>query len=231
MILKVMPERLILENMVPSAALQAILDSHWLPEIAQKINDKLAAEAALREKFFDEVTESQKAEFIDGEVVVHSPAKDRHIEISDWLLRLLGERVDRIGGKLRHEKALCVFTRNSYEPDIVYFGVEKSLKIDGDTLKYPVPDFIVEILSESTEKIDRGVKFEDYAAHGVKEYWIVDPRDQTLEQYLLGDEGGFKLKLKSSSGEVKSEVLGGLTIPIAAIFDAGAFRAAMDGMK
>jgi Uma2 family endonuclease len=231
MILKVIPERSILDRMAPNVALQSILESHWLPQIAQQINEKLAAEAALREKFYDEVTESQKAEFIDGEVIVHSPARDRHIEISDWLLRLLGEWVDRIGGKLRHEKALCIFTRNAYEPDIVYFGAEKAAKIDGDTLKFPVPDFIVEIVSESTEKIDRGVKFEDYAAHGVKEYWIVDPRDQTLEQYLLDAEGAYKLKIKSSSGEVKSEVLGGFTIPIAAIFDAGVFRLAMERLR
>lgn len=231
MILKVSPERPILERMNSNVLLQTILDSHWLPQIAQQINEKLAAEAAAREKFFDEVTESQKAEFIDGAVIVHSPAKDRHIEISDWLLRLLGEWVDRIGGKLHHEKALCVFTRNSYEPDIVYFGAEKAAQIDGNTLKFPVPDFIVEILSESTEKVDRGVKLEDYAAHGVREYWIVDPHEQTLEQYLLDAEGGYKLKLKMGKGEVTSEVLQGLVLPIPAFFNAEAFRAAMGALK
>ncbi len=41
--------------------------------------------------------------------------------------------------------------------------------------KFPAPDLIVEVLSESTEANDRGIKFEDYAAHGVVEYWIVDP--------------------------------------------------------
>ncbi len=231
MILKVIPERSILERMAPNVALQSILESHWLPQIAQQINEKLAAEAALREKFYDEVTESQKAEFIDGEVIVHSPAKDRHIEASGNLFTLIKIWTVKFGGQVKAEKALCVFHRNAYEPDIAYFGPGKVELIDGDTLKYPVPDFIVEILSESTEKIDRGVKFEDYAAHGVKEYWIVDPRDQTLEQYLLDAEGSYKLKIKSSAGEVKSEVLGGFTIPITAIFDAGAFRKAMDGMK
>lgn len=231
MILKLNFERRILDDMVPTAALQSILDSHWLPQIARQINEKLTAEAALREKFYDEVTESQKAEFIDGIVVVHSPAKARHIEASDRLHRLLGEWVDKIGGLLCHEKALCEFDRNAYEPDLIYFTQEKAQRIDGDTLKFPVPDFIVEVLSESTQKNDRGVKFEDYAAHGVKEYWIVDPRDQTLEQYLLEADGSYKLKIKSSSGDVKSEVLGGFTLPIAAIFDAGAFRGAMERLR
>jgi Uma2 family endonuclease len=227
MILKPISGELKVEDVSTDAALQSILSSHWLPEIAQQINEKLAAEAALRARFYDEITESQKAEFIDGTVVVHSPAKDRHLEASDRLLRLLGQWVDRIGGKLRHEKALCVFSRNDYEPNLVYFGKDKAATIDADMWKYPVPDFIVEILSESTEKIDRGVKFEDYAAHGVREYWIVDPRDQTLEQYLLTPEKSYKLILKSAQGEVKSAVLEGLVLPIEAIFNAEAFRGAM----
>ena len=49
----------------------------------------------------------------------------------------------------------------------------------------PAPDFIAEILSDSTASVDRGVKFQDYAAHGVGEYWIVDPVQQTIEQYRL----------------------------------------------
>ena len=42
-------------------------------------------------------------------------------------------------------------------------------------MKYPAPDFIAEILSPSTDERDRGIKFEDYAAHGVGEYWLLDP--------------------------------------------------------
>jgi Uma2 family endonuclease len=228
MILGDLPSRLRAESVWNEAALQSIMNSHWLPEIAQKINEKLTAEAALRERFYDEVTESQKAEFIDGAVIVHSPGKMGHIEVSGRLLRLLGEWGDKIGGKVMAEKALCVFTRNAYEPDLVYFMPEKCSGLDKDTMKFPVPDFIVEILSESTEKSDRGVKFADYAAHGVKEYWIVDPRDSTLEQYLLGDQNTYKLKLKSAAGDVTSEVLAGLTLPIGAIFDAGLFRKTLE---
>lgn len=227
MILKHIHGSLKVDGMSTDPALQSILSSHWLPEIAQQINEKLSAEAALRARFYDEVTESQKAEFIDGAVIVHSPAKMEHIEASDRLMRLIAQWVDRIGGLLCHEKALCTFSRNDYEPDLAYFGAEKAATIDRKTMKFPSPDFIVEILSESTEKVDRGVKFDDYAAHGVREYWIVDPRDQTLEQYLLTPEQSYKLTLKSARGEVKSSVLQGFALPIEAIFDAEAFRQAM----
>ena len=156
-----------------------------------------------------------------------APAKSRHIEASDRLLRLLGQWVDKVGGKLFSEKALCVFTRNDYEPDLVYFVPQKALQITGVTMKFPVPDFVVEVLSESTEKNDRGVKFRDYAAHGVQEYWIIDSREESLEQYLLSEGGNYSLKLKSTSGDVTSQVVRGFTIPIRAIFDSALHLATM----
>ena len=45
------------------------------------------------------------------------------------------------------------------------------------------PDMVVEILSPSTARKDRGEKFELYKKHGVKEYWIVDPYNLTIELY------------------------------------------------
>jgi Uma2 family endonuclease len=205
--------------MTTDTALAAIFSSPLLPRYAKQLNDALAQETALRERFYDEITESQKAEFINGEVIVHSPAKVRHVDVSGLLFSLLRPCVTRIGGRVMGEKALCTFTRNDYEPDIVYFGHQKAATISKDMMKLPVPDFIAEVLSDSTEKYDRGVKFKDYAVHGVQEYWIIDPRDEVLEQYLLGEKSEYSLKLKSTSGDVTSQVLGGLTIPIRAMFD------------
>ena len=49
------------------------------------------------------------------------------------------------------------------------------------------PDLVIEILSRSTIRNDRGLKKEMYEAAGVREYWIVNPSDMTIEQYLLRD--------------------------------------------
>ena len=69
--------------------------------------------------------------------------------------------------------------------------------------------------------MDRGIKFKDYEAHGVREYWIIDPEAETLEQYCLKRDKTYELRLKSGSGEVKSSVIKGFSIPIRAIFDRG----------
>ena len=73
-------------------------------------------------------------------------------------------------------------------------------------------------MSDSTEKRDRGVKFKDYQAHKVQEYWIIDPESQTLEQYSF-EEGEYQLIPNSPTGNVTSVVLKGFEIPILAIFD------------
>lgn len=72
--------------------------------------------------------------------------------------------------------------------------------------------------SESTEARDRGVKFEDYAVHGVGEYWIIDTESETVEQYLPGPDG-YELKVKAATGTITSEVIAGLSLPVRAIFD------------
>ena len=47
------------------------------------------------------------------------------------------------------------------------------------------PDLIVEILSQSTEKIDEGEKLHLYEEYGVKEYWIAHPEKEWAKQYVL----------------------------------------------
>lgn len=83
---------------------------------------------------------------------------------------------------------------------------------------FSAPDFVVEITSPSTEKIDRNEKFIDYAAHGVSEYWVIDPDKQTLEQYAL--EGrNYQLQQKLvRKGTVESLIIKGFEVDLATIF-------------
>ena len=63
-----------------------------------------------------------------------------------------------------------------------------------------------------------GVKYQDYESHGVREYWIVDPEKQVLEQYVL-EEGAYELRMKAGDGMVHSVAIAGFSIPVRAIFD------------
>ena len=199
--------------------IEPLRHSPQLLEAVALLSRQIDEERTRRHRFYEEMTPEEKVEFIDGEVVMHSPARNRHLDATSLLMNLISNYVRLHAlGTVKTEKCLCVFPRNDYEPDIVFFGKEKSASLQPDTMKFPIPDFIVEILSESTEARDRGVKFEDYAAHGVGEYWIIDAGSETVEQYLLGPDG-YDLKAKAATGTITSEVIAGLTLPVRAIFD------------
>jgi Uma2 family endonuclease len=207
--------------------LQSLLARPDLPRVARAINETLQREQVRRTRFRSELTPSVKAEFIGGETVRHSPAKAKHLRATQNLVGLLRAFVQRHGlGEVFSEKALICLTRNDYEPDVVFFGKAKADGFSADQMEFPAPDFIAEVLSESTEQRDRGVKFEDYADHGVAEYWIIDCDETSVEQFCL-QEGVYKLAQKLKQGEIDSLVIAGFRIPIAAIFDDQQFHVAL----
>ena len=212
------------------SGIEALLRSPHLPEAMRRLQAVARAEAKKRRYFYDVVTEQQKAEFINGEIIVHSPVKLRHAVASDRLMMLLNVFVQKHElGIAFHEKILIVLTRNDYEPDICFFGPEKAKAFTPSQSKFPAPDLIVEVLSESTEANDRGIKFEDYAAHGVVEYWIVDPVAETIEQYLL-QEGVYRLAVKVKTGSIASAIVAGFEIPVRAVFDGAEQLAALQAI-
>jgi len=199
--------------------LEPLLKSPKLTLYADQLQQYLEEERHKRAAFYDWITEDIKAEFINGEIVMQTPARRQHTDASMNLSSLLDAYVElQALGYVGAKTVLIALTRNDYLPDICFFRAEKAQNFLPEQVKYPAPDFIVEVLSPGTAAIDRGIKFEEYAANGVQEYWIVDPGQQTVEQYVLYNEE-YELRLKVKSGEISSEVVKGFTIPIAAIFD------------
>jgi Uma2 family endonuclease len=199
--------------------LEPLLQSPRLPHLLVELNDLFARERDARERFRDELTPSEKGEFINGEVIMHSPARYQHTNVRSLLARLLSTYVDHHElGWVGEEKVLVTLTRNDFEPDIVFYGREKAAALKPDQLQFPAPDLVVEVLSETTEARDRGVKLEDYAAHGIREYWLVDPEREFVEQYeLAGDR--YALRVKQTDGTLRSEIVPGFAVPVRAVFD------------
>jgi len=201
------------------AILQRLMQSPKLPVYLERIQAKLQEERAAREQFYEQMTEDTSAEFINGQIVPHSPIRLQHEIVSGLLYRLLSTYVDaRQLGHVGHGRLLICLTRNDYEPDLCFFGSQKAAAFTPGQLRFPAPDFVAEVVSESTEAIDRGIKLEDYAAHGVGEYWIVDPDAQVIEQYLLRGDA-YELARKAADGTITSTVIDGLRIPVRAAFD------------
>lgn len=200
--------------------IQAILQDPAFPQIFQQLKESIEREEALRKEYYALIHEDIKAEFINGEIVYNSPVRRRHWKLSGKLSRSIGNFVEKHNlGEVGVEKAMIELTRNNYEPDICFFDKEKCQHFTDDQLLLPAPNFIVEIISKSTEKVDRGIKFIDYALHGVQEYWLIDPEKETLEQYI-NQEGQFQLLTKhKTKGEVYSEAIEGFTVAIQGLWE------------
>lgn len=200
-------------------SLDQILEMPHAALLAQRIESALEAEKQERMEFYKIVDENKKMEFINGEIVFQSPAKLRHVSAVGLLHTLLRTFVIKHElGFVGSEKMLVSLTRNDYEPDICFFDKSKSQDFTPAQMQFSAPDLIVEVLSDPTAERDRTTKFQDYAAHGVAEYWIVDAENETIEQYYLQTEE-YALLLKAKDGTIGSVVLPDFKIQIRAAFD------------
>jgi len=79
------------------------------------------------------------------------------------------------------------------------------------------PDLIIEILSPSTARHDRMVKFQQYQQAGVLEYWIVDPDTQTVQVCILQD-GLYFTHMYADTDTAPVSVLPGCKINLPDVF-------------
>ena len=101
-----------------------------------------------------------------------------------------------------------------FEPDVsILCGIRHRKKL----CYTDVPRFAAEVLSDSTEQIDRNRKKEVYATVGIQEYWLIDWRSPggTVERYMLDDAGEkYLLHDVISGGEVPDQKLNVISFPM-----------------
>ncbi|MCJ7840837.1 Uma2 family endonuclease [Lederbergia sp. NSJ-179] len=132
-------------------------------------------------------------EVIEGEMISMSPSPTpRHQDV-------VGELTAEFKMFLRGKDCMafstpmdvCLFADNEakYEdiqdwvqPDLIVVCDKKKIR---ETNITGAPDLVVEVLSPSTARNDRWVKFNSYEKAGVREYWIVDPYNMSIEVYEL----------------------------------------------
>jgi len=165
------------------------------------------------EEFLAWADEDTHAEWVDGEVIVHMPPKDRHQDIVGFLYTLFRLFAELFGlGKVRSAPFEVRLTPAgpSREPDIFFVAREHLDRLTPDRLEGPA-DLIVEVVSPDSVQRDRDQKFREYEAAGVREYWVVDSRPgrQRADFYRLDEEGRYRLYATEDDERVVSEVLPG----------------------
>jgi Uma2 family endonuclease len=104
------------------------------------------------------------------------------------------------------------------QPDVLFIAAERAPQPGAANLT-GAPDLIVEVLSPSTARTDRVVKFGAYERAAVREYWLVDPRTRSVEVYSLSQDGTYEMTGQHTPGEsVASAVLDDLAVPVGDLF-------------
>jgi Uma2 family endonuclease len=91
------------------------------------------------------------------------------------------------GWVILDEPELCLVGEEPINPDLAGWPRERLPVLPENAYFTLPPDWICEVLSKSTEKIDREEKMPIYAEHGVRYAWLVDPIACTLEAYALDE--------------------------------------------
>ena len=107
---------------------------------------------------------------------------------------------------------------NNTQPDLLFITNERSFIIDLQNGIIGAPDLIVEIISPSSIKIDRFDKKETYKKFAVKEYWLIDPKNQTVEVYAFDYDDYTLHQFLEIEGIIQSTVLKDLNMDIKSMF-------------
>ena len=129
--------------------------------------------------------EDHKAELIDGEIIMPSPAFFPHERLQGLLFTVLTMYVSRfdLGYVVGSRYAVYISESQTYEPDILFVRKERA-RIITEAKLLEVPDLVVEIISASTARYDRGPKRANYKKAGLRELWLIDPYGPAGTQFF-----------------------------------------------
>ena len=158
-------------------------------------------------------------ELINGELVMSPAPTPFHQDVTSNLNDFLRAEAKKTGGKVYFAPIdLFIDHKNVFQPDLVFISAEKKNIITNRGIE-GVPDLIIEIISPSNVFTDRNRKKKVYQKIGVREYWIVDPANHTLEIYKHDQPDADVPHLYLvKEGEVSSSVLVNLKFDLKDIF-------------
>jgi Uma2 family endonuclease len=132
--------------------------------------------------------DGRRHEIIDGVHIVNAAPSTVHQHVSKRLQYQLYTKIELAGlGVLFNAPVDVQLSEfDVVQPDLVIVLNENVRKITPTKIKV-APNLVVEILSPSTTELDQTLKKELYERSGVQEYWIVDPFEQSVAQWVLTD--------------------------------------------
>jgi len=174
----------------------------------------------------------ERLELIKGKIFKMSPAPSRNHQ------RISSRIHVEVGIYLKNQKKKCQLFAAPFDVRLfdskkskksekeIYTVVQPDLCIICDETKLDdkgcigAPDLIIEILSLGNSKKEMKTKYELYQENGVKEYWIVFPYENVVQQFVLNGQEKYELaKIYTDEDSITTSLFPGLTIELSGIFN------------
>jgi Uma2 family endonuclease len=165
--------------------------------------------------------DGNRYEIIEGELFASRSPSLTHQSVSgNFFLSIKSYLVENPIGEIWATPGVIFSEFSGVIPDLVFVSNERRNEVAAGDRITGAPDLVIEIVSPGAENVrrDRLAKRQLYGKYGVKEYWIVDFENRTVEVYLLQ---GRTLKLQSiltEEDEITSSVLPGYRCKVETIF-------------
>lgn len=164
--------------------------------------------------------EDKRYELMEGELLVTPAPTTRHQKILVRLVARLETFVDTadLGEVLCAPTDVILSDETVVQPDILFVARDRRAIVNPNGAVTAAPDLVVEILSPSTSSRDRVLKRKLYAKFGVREYWIVDPANHTVEVLVGASDGMNTWKVFPATSALTSPLLSDLVIALDKVF-------------
>ena len=155
---------------------------------AEDMSDRPPRRASYED--LESVPPHRVGEIVGGELYVSPRPAVPHARVTARLLQDIGPFDDAPGGEkpggwvILNEPELHL-GGDALVPDLAGWRRERLPELPQTAAITLAPDWVCEVISPSTEALDRARKMGAYAREGVKHLWFVDPRPRLLEVYRL----------------------------------------------
>jgi Uma2 family endonuclease len=159
--------------------------------------------------FLAQTDEDISAEWVDGDVEFMSPVSHAHQDLAGFIaaiMRLFAEDHDMGRVLTAPFQMHLASAKRGREPDIIFVARQHLERLQRNHLEGPA-DLAIEIISPESRLRDRGDKYAEYEASGVREYWILDPEQKRADFFVLGGDARYKSMPPNAAGIYSSQVL------------------------
>ena len=159
--------------------------------------------------------DGKRREIIEGELFVTPSPQTPHQRAAICLSAHLWQfvRSYKLGEVFAAPFDVVFSNLDVVEPDLLFISNARAHVLTNKNVQ-GAPDLVVEVLSESTARVDRSIKLKLYGKFGVQEYWIIDPEGPSAEIYRRGVEGLELVAKLSAADPLTSPMFPGFSLPL-----------------